>query len=100
YPTAVEIPVDLQYQLMELPEKVVTPSANIRVCRERIKGAAEMLSNAQRPLIWAGGGVVAGEAHEELRELAERFEIPVVTSTQGRGSLPEDHEFCLGSMTA
>jgi acetolactate synthase-1/2/3 large subunit len=97
-PTAVEIPVNLQYQTstIELPPSLpVVPTAALP---ERIAQAALLIAQAKRPLIWAGGGVVSSGAWDELRHLAERLDIPVVTSTQGRGALPEDHPLCLGSL--
>jgi acetolactate synthase-1/2/3 large subunit len=47
----------------------------------------EMLGESQRPLIYAGGGVVNGEASEELREFARAFDIPVVTTLMGIGAV-------------
>jgi acetolactate synthase I/II/III large subunit len=56
-----------------------------------LERAAETLGRAERPLILAGGGVQAAEAWDELRELAERLEAPVVMSVNGRGSLSDRH---------
>jgi acetolactate synthase-1/2/3 large subunit len=47
----------------------------------------EMLGESQRPLIYAGGGVINGEASEELREFARAFDIPVVTTLMGIGAI-------------
>src|ERR1044071_6017511 len=47
----------------------------------------EMLGDSQRPLIYAGGGVINGNASAELREFAETFDIPVVTTLMGIGSM-------------
>jgi acetolactate synthase-1/2/3 large subunit len=55
-----------------------------------------MLGQAQRPLIWAGGGVIAAGASEALRRLAERIGGGVITTASGRGSLPEDDRHCIG----
>ena len=97
-PTAVEIPVDLQYGIADIDAPSAAPVRRAAPRPDRIDAAAALLSGARRPLIWAGGGVVSGNAGEALRTLAERLRIPVVTSTQGRGSLPEDHELCLGAL--
>jgi len=61
----------------------------------QIKKAAEAIEEANRPLIFAGGGVVMADGAKELRELAVENEIPVTTSLQGLGSFPEDHELAL-----
>lgn len=58
--------------------------------------AATLVRSAERPLIFAGGGVHASGAHAELRLLAERFGIPVATSMAGIGTIPVDHELCIG----
>ena len=58
---------------------------------EDIAHAAGLLARASRPLIIAGGGVVAAEAARELRALAERLGAPVITSVMGRGAMDERH---------
>jgi len=97
-PAAVEIPIDLQYAEDEMPPmpEVAPPAA--RVDEARVRKAAELLSAAERPLLWSGGGVLSGGAEEELRGLAEDLDIPVVTSVEGRGALPEEHRLCLGAL--
>jgi acetolactate synthase I/II/III large subunit len=50
-------------------------------------------------VLWAGGGVVSSGAGPALVELAERLGAPVVTTIEGRGSIPEDHPLCLGALT-
>lgn len=97
-PTAVEIPVDVQYADTGIPTPPVRSAAPTRPDPTRLDAAAELLRTAARPLIWAGGGVLSGGAWVELRQLAERLQIPVVTSTQGRGCLPETHPLCLGPL--
>ncbi|HTO01269.1 MAG TPA: acetolactate synthase large subunit [Microthrixaceae bacterium] len=62
----------------------------------KIKEAAELISRAERPVIYAGGGILRSRAAEALRELAELTQIPVVTTLMARGAFPDDHELCLG----
>ncbi|MGY1846318.1 MULTISPECIES: thiamine pyrophosphate-binding protein [unclassified Blastococcus] len=97
-PTAVEIPVDLQYALTDVEIPVAAPVRPAAPREGRIAEAAELLASARRPMVWAGGGVLSAGAWDELRDMVERLQIPVVTSTQGRGALPEDHPLCLGSL--
>lgn len=59
--------------------------------------AARLLAAAERAAIWAGGGVLAAGAWEELRALAERLRVPVATTFMGKGALPEDHPLAAGS---
>jgi acetolactate synthase-1/2/3 large subunit len=61
----------------------------------QIKKAAEAIEEADRPLIFAGGGVIMADAADEVRELAIENDIPVTTSLQGLGAFPEDHELAL-----
>src|SRR5207253_3940721 len=55
-----------------------------------IADAARRLERARRPLIIAGGGVIASGAERELLALARRLDAPVLTAVMGRGSVPED----------
>src|SRR5689334_11171263 len=55
----------------------------------------EMIGEAKRPLIYAGGGVVAGEASSALREFSEAFGIPVVTTLMGIGSVDTYNPLCM-----
>lgn len=95
-PGAIEVPIDLQYakgdpapeERLDVPR--IAPDGTL------LDQAAERLDRAARPLLWAGGGVVSAGASESLVRLAERLGAPVVTSTDGRGSIPEDHPLCLG----
>ena len=98
-PGAVEIPIDQQYRVAE----VVMPGLRKDTAYVPDSGAvekvAEALSVATRPVLWAGGGVVSSGAGPALVALAERLSAPVVTTIEGRGSIPEDHPLCLGALT-
>ncbi len=56
----------------------------------------ELVSNAERPVIMAGGGVVLSGASDELFELAERIDAPVACSLMAVGSFPSDHRLSMG----
>ena len=62
----------------------------------KIKEAAELILAAERPVIYAGGGILKARAAEALRELAELLDLPVVTTLMARGAFPDDHPLCLG----
>ncbi len=69
------------------------------------KGKEELLNQAfkaiaasQRPVIYAGGGVVSAAAHQELKQLAETLLAPVATTLMGLGGFPEDHPLALGML--
>ena len=61
-----------------------------------IEAAANLILGAQRPVIYAGGGILKARAAEALRALAELLQIPVVTTLMARGAIPDDHPLCLG----
>ncbi len=61
-----------------------------------IRQAADLISAAHRPVIYAGGGILKARAAEALRELAELCDIPVVTTLMARGAFPDSHPLCLG----
>ncbi len=61
-----------------------------------LRRAAELLSRSRRPVIVAGGGVTLSGAQAEVRQLAERLSIPVATSLNAKGTLPENHSLSIG----
>ncbi|MGH2477983.1 MAG: thiamine pyrophosphate-binding protein, partial [Candidatus Limnocylindrales bacterium] len=61
-----------------------------------IRQAADLIVQARRPVIYAGGGILKARAAEALRELAELCDIHVVTTLMARGAFPDDHPLCLG----
>jgi acetolactate synthase-1/2/3 large subunit len=64
--------------------------------RELIRQAAEMIRDAERPVLYVGGGVLKARAADALRELAEMVQVPVVTTLMARGAFPDSHELNLG----
>ena len=72
------------------------PAHRIAPTEQDISSVAELLAQSERPLIWAGGGVIASGAMEPLIELATRLSIPIVTTYMGKGSIPETHPLCVG----
>lgn len=61
-----------------------------------IKEAAKLILESERPIIYAGGGILKARAADALRELAEMTDIRVVTTLMARGAFPDDHPLCLG----
>jgi acetolactate synthase-1/2/3 large subunit len=99
-PVLVDIPRDIQQQVTEFhwPEKVDMPNYQpvTKGDSGQIKRAAELIAEAERPLILAGHGVVISRAYDELRELAERAHIPVICTLLGLGGFPGSHELFMG----
>ncbi len=101
---AVEIPIDVQYREadVDIVDQGIAGGENPAryACDETaLDQAASLLDRAERPVIWAGGGVVSADASPELVSLAEKLDAPVVTTVEGRGSIPEDHRLALGPRT-
>ena len=96
-PVELEIPWDVMASSadVELPEAEVFPRQQPDATR--IIEAAELLARARRPLVWAGGGAAASDASPELIEVAEALQAPVITTTQAKGIIPEDHALSLGA---
>ncbi len=63
---------------------------------ERVREAARILSQAERPVIVAGGGVTASGAQSEVVRLAEMLNIPVATALNAKGCIPENHPLSVG----
>ena len=83
---------------IEFPEKVSFPGYNPRIVPEQteLEWAATLLARAKRPVIIAGGGVIASGASQELAILAETLMAPTATSLMGKGAIPSDHPLSLG----
>src|SRR5262249_44216334 len=58
---------------------------------DAVEAAARLLGQAERPVIFAGGGVLCSEAWTSLQPLAEMLEAPVIMSSNGRGALSDRH---------
>jgi acetolactate synthase I/II/III large subunit len=80
---------------MDLPGYHPT-STRDDVDQAAIRAAAQLLRNAERPVILAGNGVIQSGATRELRALAEQAGIPVITTLHGLGAMPHDHPLALG----
>ena len=97
-PVLVDVTKDAQ-QRRTVPEWDIalgTGRPSRRLDAARLGEAVALLEGARRPLILAGHGVIQSGAARELRQLAERTGIPVVTTLHGLGAFPQDHPLSLG----
>jgi thiamine pyrophosphate-dependent acetolactate synthase large subunit-like protein len=97
-PVLLEVPLDVWGE--DVPDGwVYTPSYAARSGPDpaAVEAAARVLATAERPVIYAGQGVHYARAWEELKALAEEWNIPVTTSIEGKSAFPEDHPLSLGS---
>jgi len=88
-----ETPDDSVYGV---PDFAVSPALRTRPDPELIQRAADVIEQATRPVIVAGGGVLTSRACEELTALAEMLKIPVATSINGKGSVAETSPISIG----
>lgn len=99
-PVLIDIPSDLSgaEMVFHYPDSVNLPSykPTYRGNARQVKQAAELIEKAERPLIYAGGGIVTSHACAELTELAERMQIPVVTTLMGKGAMRCSNPLNLG----
>ncbi|MFS8543725.1 MAG: biosynthetic-type acetolactate synthase large subunit [Limnochordales bacterium] len=101
-PVLVDIPKDVGLEelnftypeTVDLPGYKPTYKGHIR----QILAAARAIMNAQRPLLYVGGGAIASGAHEEVRALAEKCDLPVTMTLMGLGAFPGDHPQSLGML--
>jgi len=102
-PVLVDVPKDVQNAETEF----VWPEADIELpgydppwsAREdEIDAALRLIAEAERPIILAGHGIIMSGAMNEVRELAERAQIPVSLTLLGKGAMAEDHPLVIGMM--
>lgn len=100
-PVHIEVPMDIQADAADVtihPLAGRLPRGRIHPDPDVIQEAADLLLSARRPVIVAGGGVITADGSEHLRALAEVLSAPVVTTWNGKGSMPEDHRLSAGSI--
>ena len=100
-PVLIDIPRDVQLELAEAEFPEVTAPKTPEVSEEameRLKEAARLINEAERPLIISGHGVMTSGATKELLSLAERSGIPVITTLLGLGSFPGGHPLSMGML--
>jgi acetolactate synthase I/II/III large subunit len=102
-PVLVDVPKDVQNQKAEWTgsqsvsrSEVITSTVRVSDRQTAIVDAARLIAEARRPLIMAGHGVLLSDACDELRALAERTGIPVITTLLGISGFPESHPLHLG----
>jgi acetolactate synthase-1/2/3 large subunit len=99
-PVLIDIPKDVLIDEAEFiyPDTVDLPGykPNIEGHPAQIKRAARLIAQSTRPVILAGHGIIFSNAFDELKELAEKAQVPVITTLLGISSFPEDHVLCVG----
>ena len=99
-PVALEIPPDVLGAEAEVAFPAREVPARVTPDQGAIRRAAELLQRAERPLIFAGGGVLRAEAWPEVRALAEALQAPVIMTENGRGILSDRHPLAHTALSA
>lgn len=101
-PVLIDLPKDVMGEMgsADYPKDVnirgYKPNTNVHV--GQLKRAIKMLHKAKRPLFLAGGGVNIAGANEIFTEVAEKTDVPVVTTVMGRGAIPTTHPLFIGNL--
>ncbi len=103
-PVLIDIPKDVG--LEEFDYIPVNPGEiNLPGYRPTVKGntrqinqAIKLIRQAERPLLYVGGGAISAGAHGEIQELAELFNLPVTTTLMGKGAFDENHPLSVGML--
>ena len=99
-PVLIDIPKDVLTNEAEFiyPDTVDLPGykPNLEGHPAQIKRATRLIAQSNRPVILAGHGIIFSNAFDELKELAEKAQVPVITTLLGISCFPEDHVLCVG----
>ena len=99
-PVLVDIPKDVFTEVAEFvyPDEIDLPGYNptLKPHSGQVRRAAKLIEEAERPVILAGHGVIISRAYDELLELAEKAQIPVITTLLGVSSFPTGHVLSAG----
>ena len=96
-PVVIQIPPDVGVEREEVALRDPARIPRIVPSPEDLREAAGVIARARLPLIYAGGGIARSDAEEALVRLVEATNIPVVTSSGGKGVIPDSHPLCYGS---
>jgi acetolactate synthase-1/2/3 large subunit len=95
-PVSVEIPIDFQAQLIDVPAVTIRTDGTHTSGMPEIGPAVERMLTAKRPVIWAGSGAMFSDSSSEVIALMEFLDAAVITTQSGRGIVPETDSRCLG----
>ena len=97
-PVLIDVPKDILVELYDYEPKIIDMESDIDNLYDinDIKCLANKINTAKRPLIYAGGGVISAEDSDKLVKLAEKANIPVVSTLMNLGAIPRTHELSLG----
>jgi tartronate-semialdehyde synthase len=97
-PVLIDLPFDVQMTEIEFDPDTYTPLPVYKpaASRAQVEKALDMLGEAERPIIVAGGGIINADASDLLVEFAETIGVPVIPTLMGWGTIPDDHPLMVG----
>ncbi len=101
-PVLVDLPADIMAELgstsypTEVHIRGYKPSTGVHM--GQLKRSMALMKKAKKPMLLVGGGVILSGAQNELTEMVEKLQIPVVTTVMGRGAIDTDHELYFGNI--
>ncbi len=99
-PVLVDIPKDVLNETMQWhkPGELNLPGykPSVKGHPKQVQAAIDLIHAAERPVLYAGGGIIRAEAADRLRRFAEVANLPTVTTLMGRGAIPDSHPLALG----
>jgi tartronate-semialdehyde synthase len=97
-PVLIDLPFDVQMTEIEFDPDTYTslPVYKPAASRAQVEKALDMLGEAERPIIVAGGGIINADASDLLVEFAETIGVPVIPTLMGWGTIPDDHPLMVG----
>ena len=99
-PVHINIPFNIQLTEIDSEIKTIDSSTEDETpdFRKEIESVIQLMQAAEKPAFLLGWGSVLSGAHREITEIAEKYNIPVATTLQGKGAIPSNHYLCLGVM--
>ncbi len=103
-PVLIDVPKDVG--LEEFDYVPVEPGAvslegykpTVKGSSRQVEAALQLIKSAEQPLLYVGGGAISSGAHEEVKALAEAFQIPITTTLMGKGAFDENHPLSVGML--
>jgi acetolactate synthase-1/2/3 large subunit len=103
-PVLIDVPKDVALEEFDYvpvePGSVKLPGyrPTVKGNPRQVNAAIQLIRESRRPLLYVGGGAIAANAHEEVKQLAELFNIPVTTTLMGIGAFDEHHPLSVGML--
>jgi len=103
-PVLIDVPKDVGIERFDYvpvePGTAIPPGFRLPPgpCPEAVEAALRLIRQAHRPLLYVGGGAISSGAHALVRQLAERFQLPLTTTLMGKGAFDEKHPLAVGML--